>query len=160
CAHPEAHHAAMTLGAAYYVETSGQERDNYNWVPDSSRRARGFAIWAALRSLGREGVADLIMRTSDHARRFAPGLPRPRGARVLNDVVLNQVLVRFDGPSGGPARGDARTDAVVAAIQRSGVLWLGGTSWHGQRAMRISVSGWPTTTADVDRSLEAIRGAA
>ena len=160
CAHPAAHQAAMTLGAAYYVETQGQERDNYNWVPDSSRRARGFAVWAALRSLGRSGVAELVARTSDHARRFAAGLDRVHGARVLNDVVLNQVLVRFEDPSGDPARGDARTDAVIAAIQRSGVLWLGGTKWHDQRAMRISVSGWATTTADVDRSLDAIRAAA
>ena len=160
CAHPEAHHAAMTLGAAYYVETGGAERDNYNWVPDSSRRARGFAVWAALRSLGRAGVADLVARTSDHARRFAAGLDGQHGARVLNDVVLNQVLVRFEDPSGDPAAGDARTDAVIAAVQASGVLWLGGTKWHDQRAMRISVSGWPTTSADVDRSLEVIRAAA
>jgi glutamate/tyrosine decarboxylase-like PLP-dependent enzyme len=160
CAHPEAHQAAMTLGAAYYVETQGRERDNYNWVPDSSRRARGFAVWAALRSLGRSGVADLVSRTSEHARRFAAGLDGVHGARVLNDVVLNQVLVRFEDPSGDPVRGDARTDAVVAAIQRSGVLWLGGTSWRGGRAMRISVSGWPTTSADVDGSLDAIREAA
>ena len=150
----------MTLGAAYYVETTGAERDPFNWVPDSSRRARGFTVWAALRSLGREGVAELVSRTSDHARRFAAGLDGVHGARVLNDVVLNQVLVRFEDPSGDPARGDARTDAVIAAIQRSGVLWLGGTTWHGQRAMRISVSGWQTTAADVDRSLDAIRGAA
>src|SRR4051812_6847496 len=160
CAHPEAHHAAMTLGAAYYVETAGNERDNYNWVPDSSRRARGFAVWAALRSLGREGVADLISRTSDHARRFAAGLDGTHGAHVLNEVVLNQVLVRFEDASGDAERGDARTDRVVAAIQRSGVLWLGGTTWHGRRAMRISVSGWPTTTDDVERSLDAIREAA
>jgi glutamate/tyrosine decarboxylase-like PLP-dependent enzyme len=160
CAHPAAHQAAMTLGAAYYVETQGQERDNFNWVPDSSRRARGFAVWAALRSLGRSGVAELVSRTSGHARRFAAGLDGAHGARVLNDVVLNQVLVRFDDPSGDPARGDARTDAVIAAIQRSGVLWLGGTTWHDQKAMRISVSGWMTSTADVDRSLDAIREAA
>jgi glutamate/tyrosine decarboxylase-like PLP-dependent enzyme len=160
CAHPEAHQAAMTLGAAYYVETQGQERDNYNWVPDSSRRARGFAVWAALRSLGRDGVAELIARTSDQARRFAAGLDGVHGARVLNDVVLNQVLVRFEDESGDPERGDARTDAVVAAIQRSGVLWLGGTTWHGRRAMRISVSGWATTPGDVERSIDAIREAA
>ena len=160
CAHPAAHQAAMTLGAAYYVETAGNERDNYNWVPDSSRRARGFAIWAALRSLGRDGVAELISRTSDLARAFAAGLDGAHGARVLNEVVLNQVLVRFDDPSGDPGRGDARTDAVIAAIQRSGVLWLGGTTWHGQRAIRISVSGWQTREPDVDRSLDAIREAA
>jgi len=152
-----AHQAAMTLGAAYYVETSGAERDPYNWVAESSRRARGFTVWAALRSLGRNGVTELISRTSDHARRFAAGLDGVGGARVLNDVVLNQVLVRFEDPSGDPARGDARTDAVVAAIQADGTLWLGGTRWHDLRAMRISVSGWPTTEADVDASLAVIR---
>ncbi len=160
CAHPAAHQAAMTLGAAYYVETQGQERDNYNWVPDSSRRARGFAVWAALRSLGRDGVAELVARTSDHARAFAAGLDGRHGARVLNEVVLNQVLVRFEDPAGDPERGDARTDAVIAAVQRSGVLWLGGTTWHGHRAMRISVSGWATTNADVERSVAVIREAA
>jgi glutamate/tyrosine decarboxylase-like PLP-dependent enzyme len=152
-----AHQAAMTLGAAYYVETTGAERDPFNWVAESSRRARGFAVWAALRSLGRRGVADLIAETSDHARRFAAGLDGVAGARVLNDVVLNQVLVRFEDPSGDPERGDARTDAVIAAVQADGTLWLGGTRWHDQRAMRISVSGWSTTVDDVDASVAAIR---
>ena len=104
----------MTLGAAYYVETTGGERDNYNWVPESSRRARGFAVWAALRQLGRSGLAEMIGRTSDHARRFAAGLEGAPGTRVLNDVVLNQVLVRFEDPSGDVEAGDARTDAVIA----------------------------------------------
>ena len=143
-ADPAAHHAAMTLGAAYYVETTGGERDAYNWVPESSRRARGFAVWAALRQLGRSGLAEMIGRTSDHARRFAAGLDGAPGTRVLNDVVLNQVLVRFEDPSGDVEAGDARTDAVIAAIQADGTLWLGGTRWHGLRAMRISVSGWAT----------------
>ncbi len=156
-AHPAAHQAAMTLGAAYYVETTGAERDPYNWVAESSRRARGFAVWAALRSLGRKGVAEMIGRTSDHARRFAAGLEAAPGARILNDVVLNQVLVRFEDPSGDAAAGDARTDAVIAAIQADGTLWLGGTRWHEQRAMRISVSGWNTTEVDVDTSIAVIR---
>jgi glutamate/tyrosine decarboxylase-like PLP-dependent enzyme len=155
-AHPAAHQEAMTLGAAYYVETTGAERDPYNWVPESSRRARGFAVWAALRSLGRQGVADLVARTSDLAGRFASGLAGGPGIRILNDVVLNQVLVRFDDPSGDPVRGDARTDAVIAAVQEDGTLWLGGTRWHGLRAMRISVSGWSTTAADVDASVAVI----
>jgi glutamate/tyrosine decarboxylase-like PLP-dependent enzyme len=159
CARPAAHHAAMTLGAAYYVETAGGERDPYNWVAESSRRARGFAIWAAIRSLGREGVADMIARCCDHARSFASGLDGAPGLgiRVLNDVVLNQVLVRFDDPSGDAAAGDARTSAVIAAVQADGTLWLGGSVWHGERVMRISVSGWRTTAEDVDRSLEVIR---
>jgi glutamate/tyrosine decarboxylase-like PLP-dependent enzyme len=157
CARPAAHNAAMTLGAAYYVETAGGERDPYNWVAESSRRARGFAVWAAIRSLGRDGVADLVARTCDRARRFAAGLDGAApGVRVLNDVVLNQVLVRFEDPSGDPAAGDARTGAVVAAVQAEGTLWLGGSTWHGRRVMRISVSGWRTTEADVDRCVEVI----
>lgn len=156
-ADPAAHQAAMTLGAAYYVETTGTERDPYNWVAESSRRARGFAVWAALRSLGRSGVEAMIARTCDHARRFAAGLERTPGVRVLNDVVLNQVLVRFEDPSGDAALGDTRTDAVIAAVQADGTMWLGGTRWHDLRAMRISVSGWATSEADVDRSLAVIR---
>jgi glutamate/tyrosine decarboxylase-like PLP-dependent enzyme len=158
-AHPAAHQAAMTLGAAYYVETTGAERDPYNWVAESSRRARGFTVWAALRSLGRTGVAEMIGRTCDHARSFAAGLEPLPGARILNDVVLNQVLVRFEDPGGDAAAGDARTDAVIAALQADGTAWFGGTRWHDQRAMRISVSGWSTSTADVDASIDAIRRA-
>lgn len=163
CAHPAAHHAAMTLGASYYVETAGGERDPYNWVAESSRRARGFAVWAAIRSLGREGVADLVARSCDHAQRFAAllgGAAPELGVRVLNDVVLNQVLVRFDDPSGDAGAGDRRTSAVIDAVQADGTLWLGGSTWHGQRVMRISVSGWRTTTEDVDRSCDVILAAA
>lgn len=156
-ADPAAHHAAMTLGAAYYVETDGAERDPYNWVAESSRRARGFAIWAAIRSLGREGVAGMVRRMCDHAERFAAGLEGAPGVRILNDVVLNQVLVRFDDPSGDAGAGDARTDSVIAAVQADGTMWLGGTRWHGLRAMRISVSGWRTTADDVDRCVAVIR---
>jgi glutamate/tyrosine decarboxylase-like PLP-dependent enzyme len=152
-----AHHAAMTLGAAYYVETEGAERDNYNWVPESSRRARGFTIWAALRSLGRAGLAEMVARTSDVAVRIADGLDGAPGVRVLNDVVLNQVLVRFDDVSGDPAAGDARTLAVIDAVQRDGAIWLGGTTWHGMRAMRISVSNWATTAAHADEVVAIIR---
>ncbi len=156
-ADPAAHHAAMTLGAAYYVETTGAERDPYNWVPESSRRARGFTMWAALRSLGRRGVGELVAGACGHARRFAEGLEGGAGIRILNEVVLNQVLVRFDDPSRDAALGDARTDAVISAVQADGTLWLGGTRWHGLRAMRISVSGWSTTAADVDASVATIR---
>ena len=153
---PAPHHAAMTLGAAYYVETAGGERDPYNWVAESSRRARGFDVYAALRSLGRSGLADMIDRCCALARRFADGLRNEPGVEVLNDVVLNQVLVRFSGPGDDDAAADARTRALVAAIQRDGTLWAGGTTWHGIVAMRISVSNWSTTETDVDRSLEAI----
>jgi glutamate/tyrosine decarboxylase-like PLP-dependent enzyme len=155
-----AHQAAMTLGAEYYLESAGAERDPYNWVPESSRRARGFTIWAALRSLGRRGVGEMVARCCEHARHFARLLAREPGVHVLNDVVLNQVLVRFERSSDDAAAGDARTNAVIAAVQAEGTLWLGGTTWHGRRAMRISVSGWPTTVADVERSVEAILRAA
>jgi glutamate/tyrosine decarboxylase-like PLP-dependent enzyme len=156
-AHPAAHETAMRLGAAYYVEATGPERDPDSWVPESSRRARGFTVWAGLRSLGRRGVADLVARDCDLALRFAAGLEGAPGVRILNDVVLNQVLVRFDDPSGGAGPGDARTDAVIAAVQADGTLWLGGTRWHDQRAMRISVSGWSTTERDVDACVAVIR---
>ncbi|MDQ6795169.1 MAG: aminotransferase class V-fold PLP-dependent enzyme [Chloroflexota bacterium] len=150
-----AHHAAMTLGAAYYVETAGGERDSYNWVPESSRRARGFPIYAALRSLGREGLSDLVERCCSLARRMADRLAAAPGVEILNDVVLNQVLVRFTaGPDDAAA--DGRTRAIVAGVQRDGTCWLGGTTWHGLAAMRVSVSNWRTTEADIDRSAEAI----
>jgi glutamate/tyrosine decarboxylase-like PLP-dependent enzyme len=157
-----AHHAAMTLGAAYYVETTGSERDNYNWVPESSRRARGFAVLAALRSLGRSGLVDLIKRDCALARRMAERLSVGPRVSILNDVVLNQVLVRFDGPHGDAdgSAGDARTRAVIGAVQRDGTCWLGGTTWAGHAAMRVSVSGWQTTEEDIDRSATAILGCA
>ncbi len=153
-----AHHAAMTLGAAYYVETAGSERDNYNWVPESSRRARGFTILAALRSLGRSGLVDLIERDCALARRMAERLVEGPRVRILNDVTLNQVLVRFEGVADDAdgSAGDARTRAVIAGVQRDGTCWLGGTVWGGRAAMRVSVSGWRTTEDDIDRSAAAI----
>jgi glutamate/tyrosine decarboxylase-like PLP-dependent enzyme len=155
-----AHHAAMTLGAAYYVETAGAERDPYNWVAESSRRARGFPIYAALRELGRDGLVDMIERCCGLARRMADGLRDAPGVTVLNDVVLNQVLVRFappETPNAEPAAVDAFTREVIAAVQADGTCWLGGTTWHGMAAMRISVSNWSTTEADADLSVAAIR---
>jgi glutamate/tyrosine decarboxylase-like PLP-dependent enzyme len=111
-----------------------------------SRRARSIEIWAALRSLGKSGLADLIQRTCRHASRFASGL-REAGYRILNDVVLNQVLVSF---------GDAETTTrVIKGIQDDGTCWCGGTVWQGHTAMRISVSSWATSAADVDHSLAA-----
>ncbi len=153
-----AHRAAMSLGAAYYVETAGAERDSFNWVAESSRRARGFSIYAALRSLGRAGVASLVDRCCELARRMADRLAAADGVEVLNDVVLNQVLVRFrrrDGV-GGDAEADALTQDVVARVQADGTCWLGGTTWRGQSAMRVSVSSWRTTEEDIDRSAAAI----
>jgi glutamate/tyrosine decarboxylase-like PLP-dependent enzyme len=155
-----AHHQAMTLGAAYYVETEGAERDPYNWVPESSRRARGFTVLAALRSLGRQGLIELIERDCALARQMAERLAARPGVRILNEVVLNQVVVRFDAPGDDPdgSRGDARTRAVIGAVQRDGTCWLGGTVWAGRAAMRVSVSGWQTTPDDIDRSADAILG--
>jgi glutamate/tyrosine decarboxylase-like PLP-dependent enzyme len=124
-----------------------------DWTPEASRRARGFAILAALRSLGRSGVAELVERCCWCATRFAEVLAAEPGVEVLNDVVLNQVLVRFDDDDGA-------TDAVIAAVQADGTCWLGGTTWRGRRAMRISVSNWATTISDVDRSAAAILAAA
>ena len=152
------HHGAMALGAEYYIETAGAERDPYNWTPESSRRARGFAVLAALRSLGRSGLVDLIERDCAHARRMAERLAAGPRVSILNDVVLNQVVVRFEG-AGGDADGtlgDARTRAVIEAVQRDGTCWLGGTTWAGRAAMRVSVSGWQTTAADIERSADAI----
>ncbi|MGN6302330.1 MAG: aspartate aminotransferase family protein, partial [Angustibacter sp.] len=120
-------------------------------VPESSRRARGFAVWAAMRELGRSGIADLVDRCCAHARRVADGLTAG-GAEVVNDVVLNQVLVSFGD--------DTRTDRVVEAVQADGTCWLGGTTWHGRRLMRVSVSNATTTQDDVDQSVAAILRAA
>jgi glutamate/tyrosine decarboxylase-like PLP-dependent enzyme len=142
---PQHLHAAMTVNAAYLVQ--GETREPFHYTPDFSRRARGVEIWAALRSVGRDGLADLIERTSHHAARFAEGL-HDAGYHVLNDVVLNQVLVSF---------GDAEiTRQVIKAIQEDGTCWCGGTVWQGHTAMRISVSSWATTDQDVERSLEAM----
>jgi glutamate/tyrosine decarboxylase-like PLP-dependent enzyme len=152
------HHGSMALGAEYYIETAGAERDPYNWTPESSRRARGFAVLAALRSLGRSGLVDLIERDCAHARRMAERLAAGLRVSILNEVVLNQVLVRFEGPPDDATglAGDARTRAVIDAVQRDGTCWLGGTTWAGHAAMRVSVSGWQTTAADIDRSADAI----
>ncbi len=163
CRDPAPHHAAMTLGAAYYVETAGGERDNYNWVPESSRRARGFPVYAALKSLGRSGLAEMIGGNAAIARRMADRLAEGPGVVILNDVVLNQVLVRFV-PPGAPEEAGSAPDAavdgftrrIIAAVQADGTCWLGGTTWHGMAAMRISVSNWSTTEADADVSVEAI----
>ena len=150
CAHPDAHAAAMSYSAAYLTgQGGGGLRGPGDYVLESSRRARGFATWAALRQLGRTGVAELIERCCALARRFANQLAKEDRITVANHVVLNQVLVRFDD-------NDHRTDEVVERVQRSGECWMGATTWHGQRLMRISVSSWRTTEADVDRSVAAI----
>ena len=154
----DAHQAAMTFGAAYYIVAASGERDPFTWVPESSRRARGFTVLAALRSLGRAGLAALIEGNCALARRMAASLAVGPGVRILNAVDLNQVLVRFDGPADDEdgSEGDARTRAVIDAVQRDGTCWLGGTTWQGRAAMRVSVSSWKTTEEDIDRSAEAI----
>ena len=158
CADADAHRASMSVRAGYLVQTdSGGPRDQLDFNPEFSRRARGFPIYAAVRALGRSGVAELVERCCAHARRFAEALAEAPGVEVLNDVVLNQVLVRFTDQAGDH---DRYTRAVIEAVQNDGTCWLGGTSWHGMEAMRISVSNWSTTGEDVERSIEAILRAA
>ncbi len=149
-----AHHEAMTLSGPYYVPGPEEARDNHNWVPEASRRARGFAIYATLRALGRDGVAEIIERCCRLARRMADRLAQDARVQILNEVVLNQVLVRFLPPSGADV--DAFTAAVMRRVQEEGTCWAGGTTWHGMHAMRISVSNWSTEENDIDRSAEAI----
>ena len=140
---------AMTFSAAYLQTTGGREPSHF--TPESSRRARGVEVWAALRSLGRKGLAEMIERNCRQAVCFAEGL-RSAGFRILNDVVLNQVLVSFGT--------DLQTQRVIDEVQKDGTCWCGGTQWHGESAMRISVSSWATTEADVDVSLQAMLNAA
>ncbi|HEX9983869.1 MAG TPA: aminotransferase class V-fold PLP-dependent enzyme [Thermoanaerobaculia bacterium] len=144
-----AHRAAMTSSAAYLQQTSGVERDNIDWTPEFSRRARGFTIYAALRTLGRRGVEAMIDAGCVRARQMADLLRKAPGVDVLNDVVLNQVLVRFGDD-------DVKTREVIARVQQDGTCWLGGTTWHGVAAMRIAFSNWATNEEDVARSAEAI----
>ncbi len=145
---PETLRLAMEASASYLP---GSGAESMHLTPQSSQRARGVEVWATLASIGRDGVADLVERCCRLARRFADGM-RAAGFAVLNDVVLNQVLVSF---------GDAaRTDAVIAAVQADGTCWCGPTTWHGQRAMRVSVSSWCTTDDDIDRSVAAITACA
>ena len=136
---------AMTFNAAY-LQTTGQ-REPWQFTPEASRRARGVEVWAALRSLGRKGLAEMIERNCRQAACFADGL-RAAGFAILNDVVLNQVLVSFGS--------DAQTQRVIEEVQKDGTCWCGGTQWHGQSAMRISVSCWATSDDDVRQSLEAM----
>ena len=154
CADPQAHRAAMGARAGYLVHGAAGERDPLDYNPEHSRRARGFAVYAALRALGRRGVADLVERCCALARRFADGLAAAPASRSVNDVVLNQVLVRF--LAGSDRAADELTRAVVDRVQRDGTCWCSGTVWQGRAAMRISVSNWSTDEADVDRSVAAV----
>jgi glutamate/tyrosine decarboxylase-like PLP-dependent enzyme len=148
-AHPASHLAATGTdrGHATYLQFGDDVRDPLEWTPEASRRGRGFAVWAAIRSLGRAGIVEMIDRCCDMARRFAEHLAGAPGITVHNEVVLNQVLVGFDGV--------AASD-VVAAVQDEGTCWPSGTIWRGHNLMRISVSNWQTNANDVDRSVDAI----
>lgn len=149
CAHPDVHATALAYTASYLTgQVAGREFGGGDFVPESSRRARAFPTWAAIRSLGRSGIADLVDRTCALARRFAEGLARTPGVKVVNDVVLNQVLIRV---------GDEQaTNRMERWLHNDGTLWLGATTWRGERLLRISVSNWSTTEHDVDRCIDAI----
>jgi glutamate/tyrosine decarboxylase-like PLP-dependent enzyme len=149
CKHPDSHRAAMTVAAAYLIQDEGAQRvrDQVDWVPEFSRRARGFSVYAALRSLGRRGLVELVERCCDGASRFAEQIVQLEGVEVLNDVVLNQVLFRFES--------DERTDEVLARVQESGRIWLSGTTWDGRKAIRVSVSNWQTGDEEIDLAVQA-----
>jgi glutamate/tyrosine decarboxylase-like PLP-dependent enzyme len=142
--------AAMGVRASYLPDSAGREPLDH--VPEMSRRARAIPVYAALRSLGRAGLAELVERNCAQARRLADAMRQVDGVEVLNEVVLNQVLLRFDDD-------DATTQAVVEEIQRGGEAWLGGTVWHGRAAVRVSVSNWSTTEEDIDRLAAALTAA-
>jgi glutamate/tyrosine decarboxylase-like PLP-dependent enzyme len=151
CARPAAHMASMSMKASYFEGQGEWGRDASDWTPESSRRARALTVYAALRSLGREGVADLVDRCCELASRFAEAISELPGCELMNDVVLNQVLFRFED--------DESTNAVLASVQESGEAWMGGTMWDGRAAIRISVSSWKTTEADIDRTVAAFESA-
>ena len=146
-AHPDAHRSAMRLTAEYLVSDPDAARDQMDWTPEFSRRARGFAVYAALRSLGRRGLTDLVESSCTRARQFAREIATLPGCEVLNDVVLNQVLFRFAD--------DAITDSTLAGVQASGEAWMSGTRWDARSAIRISVSNWRTTEDDIARTIAA-----
>jgi glutamate/tyrosine decarboxylase-like PLP-dependent enzyme len=165
----------MSSAASYLERRDDAGRDSLDWVPEASRRARAFAVYAALRSLGRQGVADLVERCCRHASLMADLIGADPHVEILNEVVLNQVLARFHpepitrspSPDQPPApspqsrqASDELTRAVIDRVQHGGVCWVGGTTWHGLTAMRISVCNWSTTEDDVRQAAEAILAAA
>ncbi|MGI8658203.1 MAG: pyridoxal phosphate-dependent decarboxylase family protein [Candidatus Limnocylindria bacterium] len=153
-ADPAAHAAAMAPASGAYIQYATAERDPFNFVPEYSRRARGFATWTAIRTLGADGIEAMVERCCEVARHIAARLAAADGVEILNEVVLNQVLVRFHHGHGGDA--DAHTRDIVARIQADGTAWLGATTWHGMAAMRISVSNWSTSLADANRAVDMI----
>jgi glutamate/tyrosine decarboxylase-like PLP-dependent enzyme len=153
CANPDAHRAVMGGRAGYLIHSSEGERDELDYNPEHSRRARGFAVYAAIRAMGRRGIAEMVERCCGMASRFADQLATADGVQVLNDVVLNQVLVRLHAPHGDH---DGHTHRVLERIQNEGTCWMSGTTWNGHAAVRISVSNWSTNADDVDRSVAAM----
>jgi glutamate/tyrosine decarboxylase-like PLP-dependent enzyme len=153
CAHPESHRAAMTITASYLIQDEGARRvrDEVDWVPEFSRRARGFPVYAALRSLGRSGIAELVERCCEGATRFAAAIVELPGVELLNEVVLNQVLFCFES--------DERTDDVLRRVQESGAVWMSGTTWAGRKAIRVSVSNWQTGDEEIDLAIQAFEAA-
>jgi glutamate/tyrosine decarboxylase-like PLP-dependent enzyme len=154
-AHPESHQQSL-LVPAHYIQMTAGEREPRAFTPDESRRARALPIYVAIRTLGCEGVAEIVDRCCDLATRMAARLTVHPCVRIMNEVVLNQVLVQFRPPNGDDAAAAALTEQVIAGVQADGTCWVGGTKWHGQAAMRISISNWSTTAEDVDRSAAAI----
>jgi glutamate/tyrosine decarboxylase-like PLP-dependent enzyme len=144
----------MGLQASYLVRGTEEQRVGMDWVPESSRRGRVIPLYALFRTLGRQGIQQMIRQTITLARRMAERLTREPGVRVLNDVVLNQVLVRFDGDATRTA--DDATVDVIRRVQADGTCWVGGATWFGQQVMRISISNWSTQEEDIDRSADAI----
>jgi glutamate/tyrosine decarboxylase-like PLP-dependent enzyme len=157
-AHPESHQRAL-LVPAHYIQMPPGAREPRAFTPDESRRARALPMYAALRVLGREGVAEIVDRCCALAQRMAARLAADEHIRVMNEVVLNQVLVQFRPPGGDDATAAALTERVIARVQDDGTCWVGGTKWQGQVAMRVSISNWSTTAEDIDRSAEAILAA-
>ena len=154
-AHPAAHRASMAQRASYLLRAQGERRDGMDWTPEASRRARAVPIYAVLRSLGRSGVSGLVQRGCARARQMAALLAPHPGVTVLNDVVLNQVLVRFRSRAGQNV-----TAEVIARVQEEGVCWVGGTEWNKEPAMRIAISNWSTSEADIAASADSIKRAA
>ncbi|MDX6378674.1 MAG: hypothetical protein QOE98_2977 [Gaiellaceae bacterium] len=146
-AHPDRHRATMAMTASYMPQDA--DRMSMDWNPEWSRRARATPVYAAIRSLGRNGIAALVERCSEHCASLVSGIGALDGAEVVVAPTINQGLVRFGG--------DARTDAVTAALQAEGTAWFGNATWNGQRVMRVSVTGWSTTDADVDRTIAAVQ---
>lgn len=154
CAHPDSHRAALRTHAEYLTTAPSDERDPVDYTPEMSRRARALVLWTTLRYLGRDGVAELVERCCALARRLAARLAVADGITVLNDVVLNQVLVRFDAPAGREPAG--HTTAIVAALQDGGLAWASPTVWRGEPTLRLSVCNWQTDEAAIDACAEAI----